>query len=127
MTIARTSRSASSLANTSGISAQNAGPIALPLPGPTSVTCATWPSTSTVTDSYASPMGGKASHSRRRAAQHHLFDDGARQETAPGGRHDARDHLGLGRLLLALVLFEDRLDHSALCRLVELAVLVAFH
>ena len=51
MTMARTSRSASSSANTSGSSDQNAGPIALPLPGPTSVTCATWSFVSTVTDS----------------------------------------------------------------------------
>ncbi|COX03509.1 Uncharacterised protein [Mycobacterium tuberculosis] len=51
MTMARTSRSASRAWNTSGISDQNAGPIALPLPGPISVTCATWSLVSTVTDS----------------------------------------------------------------------------
>ena len=39
-----------------GSSAQKAGPIALPLPGPISVTCATWSLISTVTDSYVSPM-----------------------------------------------------------------------
>src|ERR1700733_5954615 len=54
--MARTSRSESSLAKTSGSSDQNAGPIALPLPGPINVTCATWSLRSMVTDSYGSPM-----------------------------------------------------------------------
>src|SRR5262245_55111098 len=103
--MARTSRSASSAANTSGISAQNAGPIALPLPGPISVTCATWPCMSTVTDSYALfswPMGSQVSHSRWRGAGHHLFDDGARQEAAHGGGQDPGDHLGFRGLALLI-------------------------
>src|ERR1700679_613849 len=54
--MARTSRSASRLPNTSGSSDQNAGPIALPLPGPINVTWATWSLCSMVTDSYGSPM-----------------------------------------------------------------------
>src|SRR5690349_24839199 len=54
--MARTSGSASSSAKTSGSSAQNAGPMALPLPGPSSVTCATCSLVSTERDSYVSAM-----------------------------------------------------------------------
>ena len=45
------SGSSSSVVNTSGSSAQNAGPMALPLPGPINVTRATRSEMSTVTDS----------------------------------------------------------------------------
>src|ERR1700758_3328372 len=90
MTIARTSRSASSLANTSGISDQNAGPIALPLPGPISVTCATWSLVSTVTDSYGAPMTPQASPLRRRGTHQHLAHRAVGQEFT----HGACDRLG---------------------------------
>src|SRR5271163_529464 len=55
--MARMFGSASSSANNSGSSDQNAGPIALPLPGPINVTCATLSLVSTRTDSYGWPMG----------------------------------------------------------------------
>src|SRR5690242_21694413 len=112
--MARTSRSASSLANTPGISAQNAGPIALPLPGPIRVTCATWFSMSTVTDSYAStsrPMPQYASQSARRRSHQYLADSGLRQELT--GRLD--QHLADGFAVGAervVLLFEDFPDDS---------------
>src|SRR5271156_293572 len=55
--MARMFGSASSSANNSGSSDQNAGPIALPLPGPINVTCATLSLVSRRTDSYGWPMG----------------------------------------------------------------------
>src|SRR5271154_358191 len=55
--MARILGSASRAANNSGSSDQNAGPIALPLPGPIKVTCATLSLVSTRTDSYGWPMG----------------------------------------------------------------------
>src|ERR1700722_3879142 len=55
--MARILGSASRAANNSGSSDQNAGPIALPLPGPINVTCATWSLVSRRTDSYGWPMG----------------------------------------------------------------------
>src|SRR6202161_1159295 len=55
--MARMLGSESRAVNNSGSSDQNAGPIALPLPGPINVTCATWSFVSTRTDSYGWPMG----------------------------------------------------------------------
>src|ERR1700722_15590107 len=55
--MARILGSASRAPNNSGSSDQNAGPMALPLPGPINVTCATLSLVSTRTDSYGWPMG----------------------------------------------------------------------
>src|ERR1700722_16371984 len=55
--MARILGSASRAPNNSGSSDQKAGPMALPLPGPINVTCATLSLVSTRTDSYGWPMG----------------------------------------------------------------------